>query len=86
MEGVVGVGEAGYVGDVFAKGLFAVYVEVGKGCVGVVLGGECGGDGVEVSEVFGVHQLRTRPMESKAAPSESKVWLISWPMMVPMAP
>ena len=51
--GVVGGGEAGCVGDVFAEGLLAIDVEIGEGCVGVVLGGEGGGDGVEVGGVFG---------------------------------
>ncbi len=52
MEGVEGVGEAGYVGDVFAEGLAAFDVEIGEGGVGVVLGGEGGGDGFEVGEIF----------------------------------
>ena len=53
MEGVVGGGEAGDVGDVFAEGLAAVEVEIGEGGVGVVLRGERGGGGVEVGEVGG---------------------------------
>ena len=53
VEGVEGGGETGYVGDVFAEGLPAVDVDVGEGLVGVVLGGEGGGDGFEVGEVFG---------------------------------
>ena len=86
MKGVVGGGEAGDVGDVFAEGLAAVDGEVGEGLVGVVLGGEGAVTASKWARSSGVHQLRTRPLESKAAPSESKVWLISWPMMVPMAP
>ena len=86
MKGVEGGGEAGNVGDVFAEGLLAVDGEVRERFVGVVLGGEGCGDGSKWARSSGVHQLRTRPLESKAAPSESKVWLISWPMTVPMAP
>src|ERR1700734_99121 len=53
MKGIEGSGETGDVGDVLAEGLAANDVDVGEGCVGVVLGGECGGDGVEMGEVFG---------------------------------
>ena len=44
VEAVVGCGETGYVGDVFAEGLLAVDGDVGEGFVGVVLGGEGGCD------------------------------------------
>ena len=53
VPGVVGGGEAGEVGDVFAEGLVAVEVEVGEGGVGVVLLGEGFDGGVEVGEVGG---------------------------------
>ena len=53
MKSVESGGEAGDVCDVFAEGLLAVDGEVGEGPVVVVLGGECGGGGFEVSEVFG---------------------------------
>ena len=44
VEAVVGCGETGHVGDVFAEGLLAVDGDIGEGFVGVVLGGEGGGD------------------------------------------
>ena len=34
----------------------------------------------------GVHQFRTRPLESNALPSVSNVWLISCPITDPIAP
>ena len=53
MKGVEGGGEAGNVGDVFAEGLLAVDGEIGERLVGVVLGDEGCGDGVEVREILG---------------------------------
>jgi hypothetical protein len=53
VEAVVGCGETGYVSDIFSEGLLAVDGDIGEGFVGVVLGGEGGGDLFEVGEVFG---------------------------------
>ena len=86
MVTVVGSGDAGHVGNVLRQRLLAVDREIGKRLVGVVLRGEFAVAASKCEDPGGVHQFRTRPFESNVLPSVSKVWLISWPMTVPMAP
>ena len=70
----------------FHRGPAAFDMHAREWLVGVVLRCQSCGDGFEVFQVFGSPPVADAALGVEGCPSESKVWLISWPMMVPMAP
>ncbi len=83
---VVSGGEAGNVSDVFSQRLIAVQGNVGKGFVGVVLGGEPGGGRVEVREVGGRPPIADAAFGVEGAALVVKGMADFVAMMAPMPP